>query len=164
MDKLQWIQNKIKTPSEAAFALNALRVRGNKIVFTNGCFDILHKGHFDLLAKAAGFGNLLIVGLNADASVRRLKGNERPVNKEEDRAIALASLLCVDMVVLFSEDTPLSLIEQLRPDVLVKGGDYTLDTIVGAKETLARGGSVEIIPFWEGYSTTGLLRTIRSLG
>jgi D-beta-D-heptose 7-phosphate kinase/D-beta-D-heptose 1-phosphate adenosyltransferase len=164
MDKLQWIQNKIKTVSEARFALNALRVRGNKIVFTNGCFDILHTGHFDLLARAAGFGNFLIVGLNADASVRRLKGDDRPVNKEADRAIALASLLCVDMVVLFSEDTPLSLIEQLRPDVLVKGGDYTLDTIVGAKETLAGGGSVEIIPFVEGYSTTGLLATIRSLG
>lgn len=164
MNKLQWIQSKIRTVREATLAVNALRVRGNKIVFTNGCFDILHKGHFDLLAKAAAEGNTLVVGLNSDASVGRLKGADRPVNSEDDRAFALASLLCVDMVVVFEEDTPLSLIETLQPDVLVKGGDYTLSTIVGAPETIARGGKVSIIPFVNGYSTTGLLARIRSLG
>lgn len=164
MSKQQWIQNKIRSLHEAQFSLNALRVRGNKIVFTNGCFDILHKGHFDLLAKAAEEGDFLVVGLNSDASVKRLKGRDRPVNHESDRAFALASLLCVDMVVLFEEDNPLSLIEALKPDILVKGGDYTLDTIIGARETMARGGSVTIIPFVSGYSTTGLIQTIRSLG
>lgn len=164
MSKLQWIQGKIKSLREAEFSLNALRVRGSKIVFTNGCFDILHKGHFDLLAKAAEEGDFLVVGLNADASVKRLKGPERPVNSEADRAFALASLLCVDMVILFGEDTPLNLIETLKPDVLVKGGDYTIDTIVGAEETISRGGLVRIIPFVDGYSTTGLIQTIRTLG
>lgn len=164
MNKQQWIQSKIKSLREAQFSLNALRVRGSKIVFTNGCFDILHKGHFDLLAKAAEEGDFLVVGLNADASVKRLKGPERPVNSEADRAFALASLLCVDMVVLFEEDTPLNLIETLKPDVLVKGGDYTIDTIVGAPETLNRGGTVRVVPFVEGYSTTGLIHTIRKLG
>lgn len=163
MSKLQWIQQKIKTLPEAVTAVNAQRVRGKKIVFTNGCFDILHHGHLDLLAKAADEGNILIVGINTDASVKKLKGEKRPVNTQQDRAFQVASLLCVDMVVLFDEDTPLTLIEALRPDVLVKGGDYTFDTIVGAKEVSARGGKVAVIPFVSGYSTTGLIDIIRSL-
>ncbi|MGC4059048.1 MAG: D-glycero-beta-D-manno-heptose 1-phosphate adenylyltransferase [Chitinophagaceae bacterium] len=163
MSKLQWIQQKIKTLPEAVTAANAQRVRGKKIVFTNGCFDILHHGHLDLLAKAADEGNILIVGINTDASVKKLKGEKRPVNTQQDRAFQVASLLCVDMVVLFDEDTPLTLIEALRPDVLVKGGDYTFDTIVGAKEVSGRGGKVAVIPFVEGYSTTGLMSVIRGL-
>ncbi|GAA4448329.1 D-glycero-beta-D-manno-heptose 1-phosphate adenylyltransferase [Rurimicrobium arvi] len=163
MSKLQWIRQKIKALPEAVTAVNAQRVRGKKIVFTNGCFDILHHGHLDLLAKAADEGNILIVGINTDASVKKLKGEKRPVNTQQDRAFQVASLLCVDMVVLFDEDTPLTLIEALRPDVLVKGGDYTFDTIVGAKEVSARGGKVAVIPFVSGYSTTGLIDIIRSL-
>lgn len=139
------------------------QVKGRRLVFTNGCFDILHHGHIDLLAKAADEGEVLIVGVNTDASVRRLKGAERPVNSEQDRVLQLASLLCVDAVCLFDEDTPLDLIQSVAPDVLVKGGDYTLDTIVGAAEVQAKGGKVAIIPFVSGYSTSALIDTIKKL-
>lgn len=133
------------------------RFQDRKIVFTNGCFDILHKGHISLLAKAADMGNILIVGVNTDSSVKRLKkGPGRPINTESDRALLLASLFFVDAVVLFEEDTPEDLINTLLPDVLVKGGDYTVDTVVGAPAVLARGGSVEIVPTVEGYSTTAI--------
>ncbi len=162
--KLQWIQQKIYS-SRAVLAQHcaALRGAGKTIVFTNGCFDILHHGHLDYLARAASFGNTLIVGVNTDDSVKRLKGPLRPVNNGDDRLLALASLLVVDAVILFDEDTPLELIETLKPDVLAKGGDYTMDRIVGAPETLARGGQVEVIPFVEGYSTTGLIEKIHGL-
>lgn len=136
---------------------------GRKIVFTNGCFDILHYGHLDLLARSADFGNVLVVGLNTDNSVQRLKGKERPITNERDRAFQVASLLCVDAVTLFDEDTPDALIRAIKPDVLVKGGDYTIDKIVGADFVQSYGGSVEIIPFVNGYSTTGLISRIRSL-
>ncbi len=139
------------------------KVKGRKIVFTNGCFDILHHGHLDLLAQAANEGHILIVGVNNDASVKRLKGNERPINNEADRSFQLASLLCVDAVCLFEEDTPLALIQLIQPQVLVKGGDYTKENIIGASEVEANGGRVAIIPFVEGYSTSKLIRTIRSL-
>ena len=142
---------------------NVWRATQKKIVFTNGCFDILHHGHLDLLARAAGFGNILILGLNTDSSVQRLKGPERPVTNENDRAFQVASLLCVDAVCLFDEDTPETLIKLLKPDILVKGGDYTIDKIVGADFVQHNGGSVEIIPFVEGYSTTGIIDRIRRL-
>jgi D-beta-D-heptose 7-phosphate kinase/D-beta-D-heptose 1-phosphate adenosyltransferase len=161
--KLQWIQNKIYSREKLVQHCAALRGRGNSIVFTNGCFDILHRGHLDYLSRAASFGNILVVGVNTDASVRRLKGPLRPVNNEQDRLLALASLLVVDAVCLFDEDTPAELIEAVRPDVLAKGGDYTIDTIVGSRETLDRGGRVEVIPFVEGYSTTGLIEKITRL-
>lgn len=132
-------------------------------MFTNGCFDILHHGHLDYLAKAAEEGNILIIGLNSDASVKRLKGEERPVNHEQDRALQLASLMLVDAVCLFEEDTPLQLIQTILPDVLAKGGDYTIETIVGAKEVMDNGGKVAIIPFVEGYSTTALISQIKKL-
>ena len=131
------------------------------IVFTNGCFDILHRGHLEYLALAAQLGTHLVVGINSDASVKRLKGAERPLIKEADRAFALACLEFIAMVIVFDEDTPANLIELLKPDVLTKGGDYTLDTIVGAKETIARGGSVQIIAFSEGYSTSSIIEKIR---
>ncbi len=162
--KLQWIQQKIYSSRDVlAQHCAALRGSGKTIVFTNGCFDILHHGHLDYLARAASFGNALIVGVNTDASVKRLKGPLRPVNNQDDRLLALASLLVVDAVVLFEEDTPAELIEILKPDVLAKGGDYTIDRIVGARETVARGGRVEVIPFVEGYSTTGLIEKIHRL-
>lgn len=139
------------------------RFQGKKIVFTNGCFDILHKGHISLLSQAADLGQVLIAGVNTDNSVRRLKkGPERPVNNENDRATLLASLFFVDAIVLFDEDTPERLIHALLPDVLVKGGDYTVDTVVGAPEVLKRGGRVEIIPILEGYSTTAVVEKMRN--
>lgn len=163
MDKIQWIQNKVAAREDLYHRCNAWRARGNKVVFTNGCFDILHHGHLDLLARAANLGNMLVVGVNTDASVSRLKGPERPVNHENDRAFQLASLLCVDAVCLFDEDTPKELIEALKPDVLVKGGDYTLANIVGADFVLEHGGSVEVIPFVQGYSTSSLIDRIKKL-
>ena len=133
---------------------------GRKVVFTNGCFDILHRGHATYLAQARELGDLLVVGLNTDASVRRLKGPSRPVNNEDDRAFLIASLACVDFVILFDEDTPAELIRRVQPDVLVKGGDYTLDNIVGADFVLQNGGTVTTIPFVDGYSTSLTLQKI----
>lgn len=133
------------------------RPSGKRVVFTNGCFDILHRGHAVYLAKARELGDLLVVGLNTDASVRRLKGPERPLNTQDDRAFLLASLACVDYVILFDEDTPENLIHTVCPDVLVKGGDYTVDNIVGADFVRSRGGFVTTISFVDGYSTTNLI-------
>lgn len=135
-----------------------LRRRGNRIVFTNGCFDILHAGHARYLRRAAALGDVLVVGLNSDASVRRLKGPGRPVQKAADRAYLLASLACVSYVVVFGEDTPAALIEEVRPDVLVKGGDWRGKPIVGADFVRARGGTVRTIRFLPGRSTTAILR------
>lgn len=133
------------------------------IAFTNGCFDILHQGHIASLSSAAKEADLLIVGINSDASTKRLKGNERPVNNEDSRALILASLLMVDAVVIFEEDTPLNIISAIKPDVLVKGGDYTLEQIVGAKEVTGWGGRVVINPIIAGFSTTGILQKIQTL-
>ena len=163
MHKLQWIQNKSYNREALIKECNVWRASQKRIVFTNGCFDILHHGHLDLLAKAADLGNILILGLNTDASVQRLKGQDRPVTNEQDRAFQAASLLCVDAVCLFDEDTPEELIQLIRPDVLVKGGDYTIDTIVGATFVQSYGGSVEIIPFVQGYSTTSIIDRIKRL-
>jgi rfaE bifunctional protein nucleotidyltransferase chain/domain len=136
---------------------------GHKVVFTNGCFDLLHLGHVRYLEAARSQGDALIVGVNTDASVSRLhKGPGRPVTPEADRARVLASLACVDQVVLFDEDTPLELITRLKPDVLVKGGDYQLHEIVGREVVEARGGQVLALPFVPGYSTTALIERIRS--
>lgn len=163
MQKLQWIEQKIHSRETLIRQCHIWRQSSRRIVFTNGCFDILHHGHLNYLGRAADYGNVLIVGVNTDASVRGLKGPDRPVTNEKDRAFQLASLLCVSAVCLFEEDTPLSLIEALQPDVLVKGGDYTIDKIVGADYVQHCGGSVEIIPFVDGYSTTGLIERIRTL-
>ena len=138
--------------------LKMAQADGKKIVFTNGCFDLLHAGHVGYLKKAASLGDILVVGINDDDSVRRLKGGDRPLNKLEDRRIVLESLECVDHVIPFGEDTPLKLIERVEPDVLVKGGDYQADKIVGAALVQARGGTVTTIPFIEGRSTTELIR------
>jgi D-beta-D-heptose 7-phosphate kinase/D-beta-D-heptose 1-phosphate adenosyltransferase len=120
----------------------------------------LHKGHIHTFLEAASFGDILIVGVNADASVKRLKGDMRPVNGELSRAYLVASLIMVDAVIIFLEDTPLELVKSIQPDVLIKGGDYSIDTIVGANEVLSRGGKVEIIPIQEGFSTTALIKRI----
>lgn len=133
------------------------RFLGKKIAFTNGVFDILHPGHIFSLSQAAAAADVLIVGVNADASVKKLKGDNRPVNNQDARALVLASLQIVDAVILFEEDTPLELIKALLPDVLVKGGDYTVEQVAGSKEVLANGGQVVINPILEGFSTTAII-------
>ena len=133
---------------------------GKKIVFTNGVFDLLHKGHIFSLSQAAKQGDILVIGLNADNSVKRLKGDSRPVNDQHARALLLASLIMVDAVVIFEEDTPLNLITCILPDVLVKGGDYTIDEIAGAKEVIANGGKIVINPILDGFSTTAIINAI----
>jgi len=137
------------------------RAAGESIVFTNGCFDLLHVGHITLLEDCRRFGSRLVLGLNADASVTRLKGPTRPLVGERERARVMAALAAVDAVVLFEEDTPIELIRELQPDVLVKGGDYSVETVVGHEEVLARGGRVEIVPTVEGFSTTNLVRKMK---
>lgn len=132
-----------------------------RVVFTNGVFDLLHPGHVDVLVGARAHGDALVVGLNSDESVRRLKGPERPVRNEGERAYVLAALAAVDAVTLFEEDTPLELVRLLRPDVIVKGGDYSPDTIVGADDVRARGGVVVIVPLTPGQSTTSIIERLR---
>ena len=163
MDKLQWIQNKICDREQLLRHCNIWRSFGKKIVFTNGCFDILHYGHLHLIATAANMGNVLVVGLNTDSSVKSLKGESRPVVHEQERLFQVASLLCTDAVCLFDEDTPEELIQTIKPDILVKGGDYTIDTVVGADFVQGNGGRVEIVPLVEGYSTSSLIANIKKL-
>lgn len=129
----------------------------HRIVFTNGCFDILHKGHIYLLSKAGELGDFLIVGLNSDASVTRLKGPGRPLNDTQSRAEVLSALCMIDRIIVFEEDTPLELIRTIRPDVLVKGGDYRKEEIVGYSEVVSQGGEVHTIPLLEGYSTSSII-------
>jgi len=143
--------------------LSRWRLLGKTVAFTNGCFDILHQGHISSLSDAAREADVLVVGLNSDASTRRLKGDSRPINDQHARATVMAALLMVDAVILFEEDTPLDLINAVRPDVLVKGGDYTLEEIVGAKEVIAAGGRVVINPIIPGFSTTGIIEKIHRL-
>ena len=151
-----------KTCTRADFAARAAALP-HPLVFTNGCFDVLHRGHVTYLAQARALGAALVVGVNSDASVKRLgKGDDRPVNSQEDRMAVLAALQAVDLVVVFDEDTPLNLILACRPDVLVKGGDWLPDKIVGAREVQGWGGMVHSIPFLHPHSTTALLNKIRT--
>ena len=140
------------------------RQRPGRVVFTNGVFDLLHPGHVDILTAARALGDALIVGVNSDDSVRRLKGPTRPVRTERERAMVIAALESVDAVVVFDEDTPLQVIRSLLPDVLVKGGDYTVETVVGAPEVLGRGGEVIIVPLTPGHSTTRTVERMRAGG
>jgi rfaE bifunctional protein nucleotidyltransferase chain/domain len=153
--------DKIFTPETLAPELQKWRAEGKQIVFTNGCFDLLHLGHVDYLEKARALGDKLVVGLNTDASVKRLKGEERPLQDEMARTRIMASLLFVDAVVLFNEDTPYNLIKFVQPDILVKGDDYAPDTIVGADIVKARGGEVKTVTLVKGYSTTNIVGKIR---
>ena len=152
---------KIKPASEIRSAVLELKHSSQKVVLTNGCFDLIHPGHVRYLNQARSHGDLLLVALNSDASVRRLKGAGRPILSEEDRCEMVASLECVDLVTVFEEETPARLIQDLLPDVLVKGGDWALDEIVGGTEVEAAGGEVISIPFEKGYSTTSLIEQIR---
>jgi D-glycero-beta-D-manno-heptose 1-phosphate adenylyltransferase len=155
------IPQKIMTTPQLIQRVAQWRVTGKTIAFTNGVFDILHQGHIFSLSQAAKEADILIIGLNADASVKRLKGDSRPVNNQESRALLLASLQIVDAVILFEEDTPLQLIGSVLPDVIIKGGDYTVEQIAGAKEVIDAGGRVVINPILEGFSTTGIIEQIR---
>ena len=163
MNTLHDIQSKIMTADELVNQLKGWRLSGKKIVFTNGCFDILHRGHIEYLAKAADMGDILIIGLNTDNSVKRLKGEKRPVNDQHARALLLAALSFVNAVTLFDEDTPYNLIKTVMPDVLVKGGDYKTEDIVGHDIVEANGGSVVTIQLTKGYSTTGTIGKITSV-
>lgn len=153
-------QSKIFEEGQLIRKVDSWKKKGEKIVFTNGCFDILHAGHIKYLEAAAAKGDRLIVAVNSDDSVQKLKGPDRPINVLQSRMYLLASLQCVDAVCSFTEETPIDVIKELKPDILVKGGDYKIEEIVGAKEVLSRGGSVEVIPFVEGYSTTKIERKI----
>jgi rfaE bifunctional protein nucleotidyltransferase chain/domain len=152
---------KITNTTSLKRKMAAWRLKEDKIVFTNGVFDLLHTGHITYLTKAAELGKRLVIGLNTDASVKRLKGPDRPVNDENSRALLLAALFFVDAIVMFDEDTPLNLITDLLPDILVKGSDYTIDKIVGAKEVIANGGEVKTIDFVAGFSSTSIIQKIK---
>ncbi len=157
MNKISIAKEKIFTLSELINFIDAARFKNKKIAFTNGCFDILHQGHIFSLFQAAKEADLLIVGVNSDSSVQKLKGPSRPVNNEYSRALLLASLIMVDAVVVFEEETPLHLIKALQPDVLVKGGDYSPEQIVGYNEVVEKGGRVVINPIIQGFSTTSII-------
>lgn len=161
MDKLNIIQSKIIDISNIESHLTYWNLKNQKIVFTNGCFDILHRGHIEYLAQAANHGDILLIGLNTDNSVRRIKGNSRPVQDESARAILLASLSFVSAVILFDEDTPYELIKRVKPDILVKGSDYKTEDIVGYDIVTANGGKVVTIDFIEGYSTTSIIEKLK---
>jgi rfaE bifunctional protein nucleotidyltransferase chain/domain len=159
---MQESSHKICTLAEAKSRRSIWKQESQQVVFTNGCFDILHLGHVDYLEKARQTGTKMIVGVNADSSVRQLKGQSRPVNNEYARARILAALEFVDLVIIFEEETPLNLINELLPDILVKGDDYSIDTIVGAKEVIAHGGKVTTIPLVPTYSTTNIIQKLKN--
>ena len=162
MDYLSFIKNKIITDKENLFStLNQWRFKNEKIVFTNGCFDIVHKGHIEYLAQAAALGTKLVVGLNTDTSVKRLKGEKRPINNQEARAILLSALIFIDKIVLFDEDTPYELIKYIQPDILVKGQDYKPEQIVGYDIVKNKGGEIITIDLTAGYSTTSILNKLQ---
>ena len=154
---------KVLTLPELQKVLSILRATGKKVVFTNGCFDILHTGHTRYLARAKALGDILVVAVNSDVSVRGIKGDKRPINAESDRMEALAALEAVDFVTLFSEPDPYRVIKELQPDVLVKGGDWPVDKIVGGDIVTARGGTVVNVPYIDGQSTTGLIEKIMKI-
>lgn len=156
MKNIKQIEKKIVTRNDWEKLKN--HFQSKKIVFTNGCFDILHLGHVHYLSAAKDLGDILVIGLNSDDSVKRLKGENRPINTQYARALLLAALQFVDFVIVFDEDTPLNLIQQITPHVLVKGGDYKIEDVVGVDWVMAHGGKVEIVDFVEGYSSTNLIK------
>lgn len=161
MDYQSFIGNKIiRKKEELECTLSQWRFKSEKIVFTNGCFDILHRGHVEYLTKAAALGSKLVIGLNTDASVKHLKGESRPINDQEARAIILSSLIFTDRIIFFEEDTPLELIRYIQPDILVKGSDYKPEDIVGYDIVKAKGGEVITIDLTEGFSTTAILERV----
>ena len=164
MKNPQAVPGKVLSFEELKLQVHRWKFLNKKIVFTNGVFDILHQGHIASLSEAAACGDILIVAVNSDASVKRLKGPQRPVNEQDARALILASLVVTDAVIIFDEDTPLHLISEILPDVLVKGSDYSIEQIAGAKEVLANGGEVKLIDLVEGVSTTAIIDRINQFG
>ena len=162
MSSLKKIKDKIFDLDSLKNQVLAWKKNGCKVVFTNGCFDIMHRGHIEVLSKSSDLGEKLIVGLNSDLSVQKLKGKDRPIIDENSRAIALAALSFVDAIVLFSEDTPINLINTLTPDILAKGGDYEIRTIVGHEIVQKNGGEVILIPFVDGFSSTNIINKIKN--
>lgn len=161
MDKLSVIQSKIIDIHDIESYITYWNLKNQKIVFTNGCFDILHRGHVEYLAQASNHGDVLVIGLNTDSSVRKIKGDSRPVQDEYARAILLASLNFVTAVIFFDDDTPYNLINSIQPDVLIKGSDYNIEDIVGYDIVTAKGGEVVTIDFIEGYSTTSIIEKLK---
>ena len=162
MSHLNKINSKIFSLDDLKNQVNAWKQAGEEVVFTNGCFDIIHRGHIEVLAQTADLGDRLIIGLNSDSSIQKLKGEDCPIIEEQSRAILLASLEFVDAVVIFSEDTPLKLISALLPDVLAKGGDYEIETIVGHEIVQQNGGKVKLVPFVDGFSSTTIIEKIKN--
>ncbi len=162
LETINYLQNKIHNSSNFGPTIESWKHNNQSVVFTNGVFDILHIGHVTYLAKAHQLGNKLVIGLNSDSSVKRLKGNDRPINNQHNRALVLAALFFVDAIVIFEEDTPQQLITLILSDVLVKGADYAINNIVGAKEVLANGGFVKTIEFINGHSSTSLIEKINA--
>lgn len=162
MSKIAHIQEKVFSQDQISSRLDSWRLQDKKIVFTNGCFDIIHLGHIDYLAKAADLGDKLIIGLNSDSSTSRIKGPTRPITDENSRSLVLASFSFVDAVVLFDDDTPLELIKIIKPDVLVKGADYSIEQIVGADFVIQNGGKVQTLNYLPGYSTTLIEQRIKT--
>ena len=162
MSHLNKINSKIFSLDDLKNQVNAWKQAGEEVVFTNGCFDIIHRGHIEVLAQTADLGDRLIIGLNSDTSIQKLKGKNRPIIEEQSRAILLASLEFVDAVVIFSEDTPLKLISALLPDILAKGGDYEIETIVGHEIVQQNGGKVKLVPFVDGFSSTTIIEKIKN--
>ena len=161
MSHLNKLNNKIYSLEELENKVNAWKQAGEDVVFTNGCFDIIHRGHIEVLARTADLGSKFIIGLNSDSSIQKLKGEDRPIIDEQARAILLAALSFVDAVVLFSEETPINLISTLIPDVLAKGGDYEIETIVGHEIVQNNGGEVILVPFVDGFSSTTIIDKIK---
>ena len=158
------IEDKIITDYEEAMLLSQMwKDQGLEVVFTNGCFDLIHRGHLEYLSEASALGDKLIVGLNSDPSIRKIKGKKRPLVIEEDRALLLASISYVDAVVIFEEETPLLLIKKIRPDILVKGGDYKEKDIIGGNHVVENGGEVKVLSYTKGHSTTLLIEKIKAL-
>ncbi len=155
--------NKLKTLPELKKALNRIKAKKTTVVFTNGCFDLVHAGHINYLQKAKSLGDILVVGLNSDGSVRRLKGKKRPFAAQKNRAIVLSALACVDFIVIFDSLTPLDLIKAIKPDILVKGGDWKTKDIIGSGFVRSHGGRVKNLPYIKGFSTSKLIRKIKSL-
>ena len=161
MSQFNTLKNKIFSLENLKTQVEKWKATAEKVVFTNGCFDLVHQGHIEVLARTADLGTKLIIGLNSDSSIQKLKGEPRPIIQQQSRAILLASFSFVDAVVLFSEDTPINLISTLLPDVLAKGGDYKIETIVGYEIVQKNGGEVILVPFVDGFSSTTIIEKIR---
>ena len=161
MSYLKKINNKILAAKKLTKKVDTWKKSGEKIVFTNGCFDIIHRGHIEVLARTADLGDKLIIGLNSDISIQKLKGEGRPIIQEDSRAILLAALDFVDAIILFSEETPINLIKVLKPNILAKGGDYEINTIVGHEIIQENGGEVIVVPFIDGFSSTNIINKIK---